>query len=323
MYPGAQRRRDLRPHLLRPEGDRLGVPARSRTAGAMAEPPAGPSPTRTSTTTGAPTRASPARSTGGCSTTSGPARSTPWSSGTSTASTANPREFEEFFDVCDEARRPTSLASVDRRYRPGDPRRPVPGAYPRSRGPQGKRRQEPPDQPQAPGAGQAGKSSGGTRPFGYRADRRTVEPSEAAPIREAAARIRAGDSLRSDRDRLERPRRPVGPGRRGPSGPPPDARLGPAVRPARLPGEIVAKANGSRSSRPRTRPSSGPSSTDRGADPTRDRPPLPAVRRPAPLRRLCGSILVARRARTARAATSAPRARAFLAAARSRSSPSR
>jgi site-specific DNA recombinase len=44
---------------------------------------------------------------------------------------------------------------------------------------------------------QAGKAiSGGDRPFGMRADRRTVEPTEAAAIREAAARIRAGDSLR-------------------------------------------------------------------------------------------------------------------------------
>lgn len=45
---------------------------------------------------------------------------------------------------------------------------------------------------------QAGRlAGGGDRPFGYRSDRRTVEPTEAAAIREAAARVRAGDSLRA------------------------------------------------------------------------------------------------------------------------------
>ena len=45
---------------------------------------------------------------------------------------------------------------------------------------------------------QAGKlAGGGSRPFGYRSDRRTVEPIEAAAVREAVARVLAGDSLRS------------------------------------------------------------------------------------------------------------------------------
>ena len=45
---------------------------------------------------------------------------------------------------------------------------------------------------------QAGKlAGGGDRPLGYRDDRRTVEPTEAAAIREAVARVRAGDSLRA------------------------------------------------------------------------------------------------------------------------------
>jgi hypothetical protein len=38
---------------------------------------------------------------------------------------------------------------------------------------------------------------GGDRPFGWRDDRRTIEPTEAAAIREAVARVRAGDSLRA------------------------------------------------------------------------------------------------------------------------------
>ena len=40
-------------------------------------------------------------------------------------------------------------------------------------------------------------AGGGSRPFGYRSDRRTVEPSEADAVREAVARVRAGDSLRA------------------------------------------------------------------------------------------------------------------------------
>jgi hypothetical protein len=42
-----------------------------------------------------------------------------------------------------------------------------------------------------------GLAGGGSRPFGYRDDRRTVEPTEAAAVREAVARVRAGDSLRA------------------------------------------------------------------------------------------------------------------------------
>lgn len=42
-----------------------------------------------------------------------------------------------------------------------------------------------------------GQYSGGSRPFGYEADGKTVRPDEAAVIREAAGRILAGDSLRS------------------------------------------------------------------------------------------------------------------------------
>ena len=44
----------------------------------------------------------------------------------------------------------------------------------------------------------AGKpAGGGDRPFGYLPDRRTAESTEAVAIREAAARVRAGDSLRA------------------------------------------------------------------------------------------------------------------------------
>ena len=40
-------------------------------------------------------------------------------------------------------------------------------------------------------------SGGGTRPFGFEADRRTIRPEEAEIIRDCARRVLAGDSLRS------------------------------------------------------------------------------------------------------------------------------
>src|SRR5262249_59575815 len=40
-------------------------------------------------------------------------------------------------------------------------------------------------------------SGGGTRPFGYEADKRTLRPDEAEVIRECARRVLAGDSLRA------------------------------------------------------------------------------------------------------------------------------
>jgi site-specific DNA recombinase len=46
--------------------------------------------------------------------------------------------------------------------------------------------------------------SGGTRPYGYQADRRTIEPEEAAIVREAAERILAGNTLRSLANDLNR-----------------------------------------------------------------------------------------------------------------------
>jgi site-specific DNA recombinase len=42
-----------------------------------------------------------------------------------------------------------------------------------------------------------GKYSGGSRPYGYEADGKTLRPDEAAVIREAAAKVLAGDSLRA------------------------------------------------------------------------------------------------------------------------------
>ena len=108
-----------------------------------------------------------------------------------------PKELEEFFEVCKEARL-TSLASVtgdtDLSTHDGQFLARVLGAVAKKESDDKSRRFSRKHQELA----QAGKlAGGGDRPFGYRADRRTVEPTEAVAIREAAARIRAGDSLRA------------------------------------------------------------------------------------------------------------------------------
>lgn len=108
-----------------------------------------------------------------------------------------PRELEEFFEVCDAAglrsmasvTGDTDLASHDGRFLAR-----ILGAVARKESDDKSRRISRKHQELA----QAGKpAGGGSRPYGYRSDRRTVEPAEAAVIREACARVLAGDSLRS------------------------------------------------------------------------------------------------------------------------------
>jgi site-specific DNA recombinase len=108
-----------------------------------------------------------------------------------------PRELEEFFEVCDSAKL-TALASVtadtDLSTHDGRFLARILGAVARKESDDKSRRITRKHLELA----QAGKATGGgSRPFGYRADRRTVEPIEAGAVREAAARIRAGDSLRA------------------------------------------------------------------------------------------------------------------------------
>jgi DNA invertase Pin-like site-specific DNA recombinase len=108
-----------------------------------------------------------------------------------------PKELEEFFEVCDAARL-TALASVtgdtDLSTHDGRFLARILGAVARKESDDKSRRITRKHLELA----QAGKATGGgSRPFGYRADRRTVEPIEADAVREAAARIRAGDSLRA------------------------------------------------------------------------------------------------------------------------------
>ena len=106
-----------------------------------------------------------------------------------------PRELEEFFEVCDAAGM-RSMASIsgdiDLSTHDGRFLARILGAVARKESDDKSRRIARKHLEMA----QAGKSTGGgTRPW-YRSDRLTVEPTEAAATREAAARIRAGDSLR-------------------------------------------------------------------------------------------------------------------------------
>ena len=107
-----------------------------------------------------------------------------------------PRELEDFLDLCQRSASATCLRH--RRDRPRHTRRPLPCPYPRRRGPQGERRQEPTLIRKHLEIARRGKvSGGGTRPYGYAEDRLTVVCQEAAVIKEMAERLLAGDSLRS------------------------------------------------------------------------------------------------------------------------------
>lgn len=108
-----------------------------------------------------------------------------------------PRELEEFLEVCDRAGlRDMATISGDFDLGADDSRlvARILGAVARKESDDKRRRITRKHLELA----QAGKDvGGGDRPFGWRPDRRTVEPIEASAIREAAARIGAGDSLRS------------------------------------------------------------------------------------------------------------------------------
>jgi len=108
-----------------------------------------------------------------------------------------PRELEEFFEVCDAAGI-TALASVtgdvDLANADGRFMARILGAVARKESDDKSRRIKRKHEELA----KAGKvSGGGTRPYGYEADRRTVCKDEAAVIREAAKRVLAGEGIRS------------------------------------------------------------------------------------------------------------------------------
>ena len=108
-----------------------------------------------------------------------------------------PKELEEFFEVCDGAR-VSELASVsgDTDLSTDDGRflARILGAVARKESDDKSRRIKRKHQELAQNGKVAG---GGTRPYGYQSDRRTIDPTEAAIIRELADRILRGDSLRS------------------------------------------------------------------------------------------------------------------------------
>jgi len=108
-----------------------------------------------------------------------------------------PKELEEFFEICDRAK-VTALATVsgDVNLSSDDGRflTRILGAVARKESDDKSRRIKRKHQELAQNGKVAG---GGTRPFGYQSDRRTVEPTEATIIRELADRILQGDSLRS------------------------------------------------------------------------------------------------------------------------------
>jgi site-specific DNA recombinase len=108
-----------------------------------------------------------------------------------------PKELEVFFEVCDAAslidlasvEGEINLASHDGRFQAR-----IMGAMARKSSDDQSRRIRRKHLELAQAGEPAG---GGTRPYGYRPDRRTVDPDEAAVVREAAARVAAGGSLRS------------------------------------------------------------------------------------------------------------------------------
>jgi site-specific DNA recombinase len=108
-----------------------------------------------------------------------------------------PRELEEFFDVCD-ASGVTALATVtgdvDLSTHDGRFMARILGAMARKESDDKSLRITRKHLELAESGEWAG---GGTRPFGYLADRRSINPTEAATVREAVARVLAGDSLRA------------------------------------------------------------------------------------------------------------------------------
>jgi site-specific DNA recombinase len=108
-----------------------------------------------------------------------------------------PRELEAFFDITDAAglvnlatvEGDINLGSHDGRFHAR-----ILGAVARKSSDDASRRIRRKNEERA---AQGLPTGGGTRPFGYRADRVTVDPPEAALVREAAERVLAGDSVRA------------------------------------------------------------------------------------------------------------------------------
>lgn len=108
----------------------------------------------------------------------------------------HPRELEDFIDLCQRQRikLATVTGEIDLSTGDGQLIARIQGAVARKESDDKSRRIRRKHEELA----QAGRhSGGGTRPFGFEAERRTIRPEEAATIRECARRALAGDSLRS------------------------------------------------------------------------------------------------------------------------------
>jgi DNA invertase Pin-like site-specific DNA recombinase len=108
----------------------------------------------------------------------------------------HPRELEDFIDLCQRHRikLATVTGEIDLSTGDGQLIARIQGAVARKESDDKSRRIRRKHEELA----QAGRlSGGGTRPFGFEADRRTIRPQEAAIIRECARRALAGDSLRA------------------------------------------------------------------------------------------------------------------------------
>jgi DNA invertase Pin-like site-specific DNA recombinase len=108
----------------------------------------------------------------------------------------HPRELEDFIDLCE--RTNTKIATVsgdlDLSTHEGQLLARITGAVARKESDDKSRRIRRKHEELAA----AGKvSGGGTRPYGYESDKRTIRPDEAEVIRDCARRVIAGDSLRS------------------------------------------------------------------------------------------------------------------------------
>src|SRR5262249_5270345 len=108
----------------------------------------------------------------------------------------HPRELEGFIDLCQ--RKQTRLATVTGEIDLSTHDRQL---IARMHGAVARKESDDKSRPirrKHEGLAAAGRvSGGGTRPFGYEADKRTLRPDEAEVIRECARRVLAGDSLRA------------------------------------------------------------------------------------------------------------------------------
>ena len=107
----------------------------------------------------------------------------------------HPRELEDFIDLCQrqQVKLATVTGDVDLSTHDGQLIARIQGAVAKKESDDKSRRIRRKHDELA----QAGRvSGGGTRPYGYEQDRRTLRPDEAAIIRECAKRALAGDSLR-------------------------------------------------------------------------------------------------------------------------------